>query len=84
MLLPSKHVRLAESLLGVGALVIESLKEPLTLDALKDELDRCVEREQLPAKPSLEIVVLALDFLFVIGVVKILDNGAITRCVSSL
>jgi hypothetical protein len=83
MLLPSKHVRLSESILGIGALVLEALDEPKTLDTLKDTLDTQVEKEQLPSQPSLEMIVLALDFLFAVGAVTIHDSGVIARCVSS-
>lgn len=83
MLLPSKHIRLSESILGIGALVLETLNEPMTLDALKSSLDARVEKEQLPSPPSFEMVVLALDFLFAVGAVTTNHNGAIARCASS-
>jgi len=83
MLLPSKHIRLSESILGIGALVLEALDEPKTLDTLKETLDTQVEKEQLPSQPSLEMIVLALDFLFAVGAVTTHDNGAIARCASS-
>jgi hypothetical protein len=83
MLLPSKHIRLSESILGIGALVLEALNEPMTLDALKTSLDARVEREQLSSQPSLEMLVLALNFLFAVSAITTNDNGAIARCASS-
>jgi hypothetical protein len=80
-LLPSKHVRLAESILGIGALILDVLRQPMTLDALKDAVDARVAGEQLPSHPSLEMIVLALDLLFAVGAVTTSDHGAITRCV---
>ena len=34
MILPSKHIRLSESLLGLGAVLLDFLNAPMTIDEL--------------------------------------------------
>ena len=34
MLMPDKHVKFSESLIGLGSFVLESLDEPMSIDAL--------------------------------------------------
>ncbi len=76
-LLPEKHVRTSESLLGLGAVILASLaREAKNLDALWTEI-----MEQDSVKPraygsiTLDTVVLAVDFLFAVGAVKMNGEG---------
>jgi hypothetical protein len=76
-LLPEKHVRTSESLLGLGALVLVSLAtEPKNLETLwadMKELDPVKRR--VHGSITLDSVVLAVDFLFAVGAVTLNREG---------
>ena len=76
-LLPEKHVRNSESLLGLGAVVLALLAdEPKTLDTLWvgiKELDTVKPR--VHGSVTLDSVVLAIDFLFSVGAVNLNREG---------
>ncbi len=83
MLLPDKHIRFSESLLGLGALVLESLEAPKSIDALWNELHPQMESGAFPANHSFDNLVLSVDMLFALGVITLNRNGRLQRCVSS-
>jgi hypothetical protein len=82
-LLPEKHVRTSESLLGLGAIVLSSLDDGAkNLDALwanVKELDPI--RRRVHGSITLDSVVLAVDFLFTIGAVQLNGEGRLEKCV---
>ena len=80
MLLPDKHITVSESLLGLGSLLLELLVVPSDVDMLHIE---CMKRFRMGGYPSyhtFENVVLALDFLFAIGVITQDKQGRISKC----
>ena len=72
MILPTKHINPLNSLLGVGALILERLKPTKTVTQLWDEM------RGLPQVATFERLVLGLDLLYLMGVVE-LDGGVIRR-----
>lgn len=76
-LLPEKHVRSSESLLGLGAIVLSSLDEGAkNLDALwADVKERDSVKQRVHGSITLDTVVLAIDFLFAIGAVQLNQKG---------
>ena len=80
MLLPDKHVRLAESLLGLAALVLAALDRPLTFDRLMGRLAPQFETPDWPAFHTAETVSLALCFLYAVGAVDVTEDGELVRC----
>ena len=77
MILPTKHMKPARSLLGVGAEILEILRRPMTVSALWERVRE--SRAQPPAAPiAYAWFVLALDLLYMIGAVKFQD-GVLTR-----
>ena len=83
MYLPDKHIRFAESLLGLGAFVLEALDTPKSIDALWEELLPAMKEDLLPASHSFDNLVLAVDMLFAIQAVTLNPNGLLKRCASS-
>jgi len=77
MLLPEKHVRTSESLLGLGALALSSLAtEPKNLDTLWCDLKECDPvKRRIHGSVTLDSLVLAVDFLFVVGAVQLNHEG---------
>lgn len=72
MILPTKHIKPLDSLLGIGALVLERLKSAKTVTQLWDEM------RDLPQVMTFERLVLGLDLLYMMGLVE-LDGGVIRR-----
>jgi hypothetical protein len=72
MILPTKHINPFDSLLGVGALILERLKTTKTVTQLWDEM------RDLPQVVTFERLVLGLDLLYMLGLVE-LDGGVIRR-----
>lgn len=72
MILPTKHVNLSQSLLGLGARVLRQLDRPTTPSRLWEKL-RAVDEF-----PSYHRFLLALDLLYACDAVE-LDSGLIRR-----
>ena len=72
MILPTKHINPLDSLLGVGALILERLKTTKTVTQLWDEM------RDSPQVVTFERLVLGLDLLYLMGLVE-LDGGVIRR-----
>jgi hypothetical protein len=83
MVLPDKHIRFSESLLGLGALVLESLDVPKSIDALWNELHPQMESGAFPARHTFDNLVLAADLLYAVGTVTLNRNGRLVRCALS-
>jgi len=82
MLLPDKHISLAESVVGLGAFLLSELSRPRSVDRLHERVSAACESQELPAYHNFDSVVLAIIFLYTIGAVEITESGAIRRCAS--
>ncbi len=72
MILPSKHIRISESLFGLGGIILGFLrKEDKTVDELWLKISKINNSKKLPAYHSFDNLVLALNYLFLIGAVEI-------------
>ena len=81
MILPSKHISLAESLIGLGGALLEILtSQPCSLDSLWREYSKVNNRKELyPAYHSFDNVILAVNLLYMIGAVSITAEGKLCR-----
>jgi hypothetical protein len=68
MILPTKHIALRRSMLGVGAALLSHLGKPRTVSSLWNEL-----REH-PDVVSYDRFVLALDLLYSVGAIELVDG----------
>ena len=82
MLLPDKHITLAESILGLGGFILSFLDRPKTTDQIYQRVKESREDKSLPAFHDFDSVILALVFLYSIGAIEATDAGAVRRCVS--
>lgn len=82
MLLPNKHITLAQSIIGLGSFALGALEKPKSVDALWTEFQEVNNTARFPAYHTFENMMLAIDFLFTIGVIEEDQNGKITKCVS--
>jgi hypothetical protein len=79
--MPDKHIRFAESLIGLGSFVLEMLDEPKTIDELWALFGRYRTSGKYPASQSFENLVLAVDALYAIGAVtEDQHSGVLRRC----
>ncbi len=73
LILPTKHISIRNSLLGVGAKIIEHLYYPRTVSSLWSAVST------MPEVATFERFVLTLDLLYIIGAVE-MDEGLLRRC----
>ncbi len=82
MLLPDKHISVAESILGLGAFILSQLERPRSVDQLHNLVLEANGTNQLPAYHDVDSVSLSILFLYTIGAVEMTTSGDICRCVS--
>ena len=68
MILPTKHLKLSNTLIGVGSVLLRHLDADKTVTSL------WAGTHSLPEIKSFERFTLALDFLFIIGAVDFKDG----------
>jgi len=68
MILPTKHIKLSNSLLSVGAVLLKNLNTSHTVTSLWSAM------HSFPEVSNYEKFTLGLDFLFVIGAVDFQDG----------
>ena len=68
MILPSKHISVENSILGVGAVILAHLGRPTTVSSLWEELS------SLPEISTYERFILGLDLLYMIEVIEIREG----------
>lgn len=72
MILPDKYISASNSLLGVGAILIEHLNQPRTVTSLWSDLSKISE------VATFERFILVLDLLYMIGAIE-LEEGLIYK-----
>lgn len=83
MILPSKHIRFSESLLGLGGVLLSFINEPISVDEIWYKFSEINNHEKkLPAYHNFDNVVLALNYLFLIGAVSLDKNGKIYNAIN--
>ena len=80
MLLPDKHIKIGESILGLSALIVANLKRPIPFDRLMAMLEPKFETSEWPAYHNTETVSPALCFLYSIGIVDVRHDADVYRC----
>lgn len=78
MILPSKHIRLSESYIGLGAFLVKLLENPITLDECWTKFKKeYIETKIIKKHQSIDNIILTLELLYCIGIVDINDKGEI-------
>ena len=71
MLVPTKHTNFSNSLLGLGAYIIEKLKKsPLGVDELWEIYQEDLKNDNFFYSHPIENIVLSITFLYAIGKVE--------------
>lgn len=80
MIFPEKHIRLSESLLGLGSFVLECLEDnPKTVDKIWLDFRRVRDNDIYPAYHSFENFILAIDLLYSLGLLTLDDSGKLQK-----
>jgi hypothetical protein len=80
MILPTKHIRIAESLIGLGGYLLQFLNEPMSIDNLWFKYSKD-NNKKFPAYHNFENVVLSLNLLFIMGIIEINENGELYHAI---
>jgi hypothetical protein len=80
MILPTKHIRPDRALLAVGGDRLDSLREPVTVSRLWDDMRSKRGDAGEPAPINYDWFVLALDLLFIVGAVEF-ERGVLRKSV---
>ena len=76
MLSPQKHIRMSESLLGLGANILSLLARPQKPEQIYYKLKDL----NLFISHDFEHIILALDFLYACGAVELNEQGKVVKC----
>jgi len=76
-LIPHKHLRFTDSLIGLAGFIRSQLNEPHTPDELWTLLDR--DNSGWLAKPTFEQLILSIDILFALKQIKLTRSGQVAR-----
>lgn len=81
MILPSKHIYLSESLIGLGAFVISLISMPISIDECWQKLkDNYLDTGVIKKKHNFDNFVMTVELLFMIGAVDINEKGELMKC----
>jgi hypothetical protein len=79
MILPSKHLPQERALLTIGAAILRHLSHPITVSALWEQMPRASVHQKTSPPLRYDAFVLALDLLFLIGVIEARDGLLVRR-----
>ena len=71
MILPKKHIHLAESLFGFGAFILKILDKPMNIDDVWERFSEINGTEKFRTYQTFDNFILTLNFLFLIGAIKL-------------
>ena len=83
MIMPTKHIRFSESLLGLSGIILNILSEPMTVDEIwykYSEINNT--KNKFPAYHNFDNLVLATNCLFLIGAIEIDSKGKLQHAVN--
>ena len=77
MILPTKHIRIAESLVGLGGFILSVIKQPMPLEQIWQEYQKQSKSKKFPAQHSFDNLILAIDYLYMIDAIDLNKKGQI-------
>ena len=80
MLLPAKHIKLSESIIALGAFILDFLKEPKSVDKLWLETKQISSSLALASNHSYDNFLLSIDYLYAIGAININSKEELFLC----
>ena len=80
MILPQKHIKMSESIFGLGGFIIGLINKPKRFDELWNDFQKINNTNYLPSQHNLDNFLLALNFLYIIGAINENERGYIELC----
>ena len=77
MILPKKHIKLSESIIGISSVALFFIEKEISIDDLYIKLSK---DKRLSKNISLDTVVLCLDYLYCQDIVELTESGGVVRC----
>jgi hypothetical protein len=77
MILPAKHIKLSDSLFGLGGYLLKLLSKPKTIDELWIEFNKVNDTEYFPSYHSFDNFILCIDYMFMINLLRINKAGVL-------
>ena len=85
MILPSKHLKISESLLGLGAYLLKYINDaPQTIDQLWFRVSKQNNANKTLSYHGFDNVILCLNYLFMIGAIDINNQGEIFNATNTI
>jgi hypothetical protein len=81
MILPAKHIKLSQSLIGLGGFILANLKEPMTIDEIWAKYSR-TSKKRFPGYHDFDNIILAVNLLHLMGACDIDNSGRLYNAVS--
>ena len=82
MILPTKHISLSESIIGLGGIVLKNIETPKTIDDIWAIYSKNYnEKPTFPAYHDFDDLVLAIDLLYSMGAIDMNERGEIYNAV---
>ena len=82
MIVPTKHISVAESILGFGAVLLEGISGSIHVDDLWRRFHRINNSKDYPSYQSFDNFILALDLLYIVGLIELEADGSVTRAIA--
>lgn len=79
MIMPSKHINVSQSLLGLGSYILSKMDKPYTIDELWNKYQTDLEYEIYSVKHGFDNFVLTFIFLYSINAINY-NNEFIIKC----
>jgi hypothetical protein len=80
MILPTKHIRISESLIGLGGFLVKLLNEPMSIDQLWIKYSKHNDKG-FPAYHNFDNLVLSVNLLYIMGIIDINDKGELYHAI---
>jgi hypothetical protein len=77
MILPTKHIRIAESLIGLSSFVLSTIKQPMPLEQIWEEYQKQYKSKKYPAYHSFDNLILTIDYLYMIDAIDLNPHGQV-------
>lgn len=79
MILPSKHIKNCESLFGLSSIILTLIDKPSSIENLWSKFEDINNTKRCPTYHSYDNFILAMDFLYLIGKVDLIDNKLVVK-----
>jgi hypothetical protein len=81
MILPAKHIKFSQSLLGLAGFILGCLKQPMSVDEIWIKFSK-TSKTKFPGYHDFDNIVLATNLLFLLGTIEIDRQGKLHNAIN--